>query len=200
MTVKGTPVPDKERDRVFEKFSSLIGPIASRFVQTYRLPKDQTEDLEQEGSIGLLNAARREGHSLTREYANEAIKNEIGRHCKKILASQGRRKVKDPVTGKLVWPDFEDRDDALEIEESNEAGEASEKFQNDAIPANGDYLDCLIVKEALEKLDGQETEVIRLRHEAGLTVRETAVEMGLDKSKVSRIECDIKQKLKCLRQ
>jgi RNA polymerase sigma factor (sigma-70 family) len=195
MTV--TPVPDKERDRVFEKFSHLIGPIAGRFVQIYRLPKDQTEDLEQEGSIGLLNAARCQGGKLTREYANGAIKNEIWRHCKKILASQGRRKAKDPVTGKLVWPDFEDRD--AEIEQLNEAEEASGEFQNDAIPANGDYSDSLIVKEGFERLNEQETEVVRLRHEAGLTVRQTAVEMGLDRSKVSRIEKQVRERLRYLR-
>jgi RNA polymerase sigma factor (sigma-70 family) len=189
MTVIETSISDKERDCAFYKFSGLIGPIACRFAQEYRLPSHEVEDLKQAGAIGLLNAAARQGDKLTQKYANESIKNEIWRHCKEILESQGRQRIKEPVTGKLVWSDDEFRE--------NDPEDTSGEFQDPA-PAT-DPLENLIVREGLASLDPEEAEVIRLRFEIGLSERETATEMGLNRSKITRLQASAKEKLKYLR-
>jgi len=207
MTIETVPV--EERDRAFDKYSHLTGPIASKFIRVYKLPRREIEDLKQIGYVGLLSAANRQGDKLSAAYAGECIKNEIWRASKKLLASQGRRKVKDPITGKLVWPDPYPEEIAGDLEESdcNVGGDYGDEFDDRADPTsagptnheNTSLVESLIVKEGFEGLEPEEVGVVRLRHEIGLDVRETAKEMGLHRSKVSRIEQRVREKLKYLR-
>jgi RNA polymerase sigma factor (sigma-70 family) len=220
MTVKGTSVPIEERDRVFEKFQHLVRPIANEFIKTYSLgPVDgesaavraarlantfaeespdynqgYVNDLEQEGSIGLLAAAAKKGDQLTREYANKAIKAGISRECFKILKGKGRERVRDPETGNLVWryTPFDSYDELVERECSDDLAGPSK------VSAIDNLTNSLWLKEGIERLDPEEREIIRLRYLQDKPARSVADTMGVDKSKVSRVEHKALKKLKKL--
>jgi RNA polymerase sigma factor (sigma-70 family) len=197
---KELPLSDQERDYLIESYQPLITPIAIKLLTAYRLNAETyLKILEQAGLTGIWKAVTARGNQVTKQYINRAIRNSILDEIDGILRGRGFEYISDPNTKKKKWnrrvlfvslESLANRENLSE--EGLEPGLAQPDERLDA------RLDIHKMQRARKQLEPCEQEILRLRYDEELTVREVEAATGMDKSKVWRIEAAALKKLKFL--
>ena len=172
--------------KLIEHNLRLVVYIARRFDNTGVM----TEDLVSIGSIGLIKAIRTfkaDKNIKLATYASRCIENEILMYLRKHNSIRGEVSIDEPLN--TDW-------DGNELLLSDVLGTDADSVCKD-IEADEE---CRMLRQALERLDGREREIMEMRFGlAGMremTQKEVADALGISQSYISRLEKKIISKLK----
>ena len=174
------------RNRLVEHNMRLVAHI----VKKYYAQGGDTEDLLSIGAIGLIkgvNSYREDKGVRLATYASRCIENEILMHFRAQRKTAGDLSLSEAL-------DTEDEDGNLSfLDVVSQEDDLAERLGNREL--------CEKLRKCVDTaLDAREARIIRLRYGLGggepLTQRETAEELGISRSYVSRIEKKALEKLK----
>ena len=164
--------------KLIEHNLRLVVYIARRFDNTGVL----TEDLVSIGSIGLIKAIRTfkaDKNIKLATYASRCIENEILMYLRKHNSLRGEVSIDEPLN--TDW-------DGNELLLSDVLGTDADSVCKD-IEADEE---CRMLRQALQRLDGREREIMEMRFGLGgvreMTQKEVADALGISQSYISRLE------------
>ena len=164
--------------KLIEHNLRLVVYIARRFDNTGVL----TEDLVSIGSIGLIKAIRTfkaDKNIKLATYASRCIENEILMYLRKHNSIRGEVSIDEPLN--TDW-------DGNELLLSDVLGTDADSVCKD-IEADEE---CRMLRQALQRLDGREREIMEMRFGLGgvreMTQKEVADALGISQSYISRLE------------
>ena len=174
------------RDKLIEHNLRLVVYIARRFENT----GVDLDDLISVGTIGLIKAVRSfnaEKNIKLATYASRCIENEILMHLRRVVKQKSEVSFDEPLN-----TDY----DGNELVLSDVMGTDSDVvYKNIEKGVEADLL-----KQALQKLNGREQEIMCLRYglngQDELTQKEVADILGISQSYISRLEKKIISRLK----
>ncbi len=174
------------KDKLIEHNLRLVVYIARRFENT----GVDLDDLISVGTIGLIkavNSFNAEKNIKLATYASRCIENEILMHLRRTVKLKSEVSFDEPL---------------------NTDGEGNELVLSDVLGTDSDMVyrkiesgvENELLKNALEKLNGRERQIMRLRYglsgEEEKTQREVADMLGISQSYISRLEKKIIGRLK----
>jgi RNA polymerase sigma factor (sigma-70 family) len=204
------PCSREERDRVVEAFLPELRQIAVWYAKEHGLDEG---DCIQEGTLALLSAASRRGVALTTAYAKKAIRNALFHFLTRELKEQGTvHKEVETENGEtekqwvnLARPvQLDMRDEELDVAEV--PSHFGKKKHVSLPPLHKPIADpnspdperealCAELTLAVRYLPALAQKVLMLKYGEGLTVREIASVLRIDKSKVQRTLDEAKEEL-----
>ena len=177
---------EEARKLLIEHNLRLVVYIAKRFENT----GINIEDLISIGTIGLIKAVNtfQSGKNIKlATYASRCIENEILMHLRKVGAQRGELSFDEPLN-----TDWDGNELLLSDILGTDEDEVCRPLEDDA--------ERRVLLEAVERLEGREREIIRLRFgldgQREYTQKEVADMLGISQSYISRLEKRILTRLR----